>query len=269
MTLVTIPGRAAAAVAATAAPKAAQGALAVLGEDLIGVWVIHISPGRLPGVAAPGDAIGMIRPLSARRGAYGGFAAADGRGAPLAQVGGRLAASTATTPLWCDARPVDRSSFGIGMLYNFTADALSVTRDHMGNNESGGGKDPAILSRSVGGAPDQMVKWKGITASWLTSQSADLQERARIRETGWHILAADEDASQSALSIDARAPIIAPTDSIVPTLSAIRFGGTSDATPGMGAVTAFMVCDGPLVQDAARLAAWRGFCDAVLDDLRG
>lgn len=259
-----IPGR---AMAATA-PIDTRARLGAFGEDLIAVAAVHLSPERLPGVVAVGDAIGPIGTLTARRNTWGRFARVDGKGATLANVDGRLAALTTTGVPWTDARPTDPTSFGFGMLYNFTPDALASSRDHMGNNESTGNAVPAILSRAVGSASDQMLRWKGITNTWITAQPADAQARLRITSPGWYIIAADEAGGKSALAIDRRDPIIAPTDALVPTLNAIRFGGSSDATPGLGAVAAFLVCDGPLVQDPTRLEAWHRFCQAVLDDIR-
>ncbi len=265
---ILVKGQAAPDVAATAAAQSARDALGVFGEALIGVWAIHLSPERLPGVAAVGDAIGRIDAMAARRDTFGRAPAADGRGAPLAIKDGALAADCTTVPLWTDARPVDRTSFGLGMLYNFTPAALASTSYHMGNDDSNGGSVPATLRRSVGGSVDQLVTWKGITSAWLRdTASASAQADARIEETGWRTIAVDEHGGNSAMAIDRRDPVIAPTDGQVPTLNSVRFGGSSDANPGKGAVAAFMVCDGPLVQDAARRAAWQDFCAALLRDL--
>ena len=253
---------------AAAPPLDTRARLAIFGEDLIAATVVHLSPERMPGVEGPGDTIGAIAPLVARRDAFGRFATADGRGATFTDAGGRRAALTTTGVPWTNARPIDRTSFGIGMLYHFSGDALAQSRDHMGNNESTGTIFPAILSRAVGSASDQMLRWKGITNTWITGQPTTVGQRLSISNPGWYILAVDEAFGNSALAIGLRDAVVAPSDGIVPTLSSIRFGGSSDATPGLGAVAAFIVCDGPLVQDAPRLAAWRAFAGAVLDDIR-
>ena len=261
----TIPGRAPVAVQ----PTATRDRLSAFGEDLIAAFAIHLSPERLPGVAATGDVIGAIGPLAARRDGFGRFATATGGGATLELVDGRRAASTIVGVPSTDARPADGTSFGIGMLYNFTAGALAETLDHMGNNESGGGKSPHILRRAVGSSMDQLLSWKGIRSTWLPDQPADVKGRVTITEPGWYILAADEAGGNSALAVDRRDTVVAPTDALVPTLSRVFFGGSSLATPGLGAVAAFIVCDGPLVQNAARLEAWRAFAEAVRDEIAG
>ena len=259
-----LPGRAKAA----RPPRDTRTRLAAFGEDLIAAVVLHLSPERLPGVTGPGAAIGPISPLAARRDEWGRVAQAHGRGATLAEVGGRPAALTTTGVLSTDARPTDRTSFGIGMLYNFNAGALAGSADHMGNSESTGVIFPAAVNRAVGSASDQLLRWQGITNSWITARPADVQAGLRVEAPGWYILAVDDHGGNSGLALDRRDPVVAPGSGITPTLSSIRFGGSSDTPTGLGAVAAFIVCDGPLVQDAGRLNAWRDFCDAVLEDIR-
>jgi len=261
-------GRASASTLQVSGERKVRDMLSVFGDDLASVSVIGLSQDRMPGVSGLGQPVQVLNPVLARQIAAGVEPKGEAKGAVFKSIARRAALECTTACLNVKSSASNRGSFGIGAVVYVSAETFASNRAILGNAESGGALQPFRLRLPVIAGAPQPLQWQGITSTWYAGQPNDVGLRGTIATAGWYVVMVDYHNGLSGLQIDERAPLISNVSSNTPTMSSVFFGGESQATAMQGGVLAALICDGPLVQDAARNAQFRAYAAAVLDAAR-